>query len=239
MKLLSFLFRFLFRFLFITLLTLMFVLLFTLFLNGLSEKLDARNHFESKSIVLCESDTVIYVQSKILEKIRDNLNSLEDGILPTCLKVYQDKISKDNLVYQDTKTSEENTFFFTATKRGTYHIVLLPAVVDEILKQSLSIDCKVYTGEANRPHIVSGNDVEVRKAEDLIREILKYVEENLVLQNLNNEDEIEYLANYSYFTKKILVFMVVRIISIIFTILCSNYLTKKFYASQGVLAPKK
>lgn len=216
----------------------MLFLFFPLLVKGLAEVLSESNNFESKSMLLSEGNTVIFVQTKILERIGDHLNPTEDGMINTTLNVYQDEISNKKLVYSDTKSSGENTFFFTTTKRGNYYLVVYPATGDKSLKQSLSVDIKIFTGEANRHQIVSTNDVEVSRAEGMVQKILDFVEKNIAVQSLNDEDEKLYKQLYSSLTSKIFYFIILRFVSIIFTMMWSNYMTKNFYSSQGILMPK-
>jgi hypothetical protein len=213
-------------------------LIFSLLLFGscLIEKLSSKQNFQSTSHFLCDENTIIYVQSELKEKIGNQFDTLEDGTLPTTIKVYYDNISKKSLVYQDTKTSSVNTFFFTTNKRGTYYIVLSPETNDDLYKETLGIESRVYIGESNRPVIVSGNDIEVSRAESAIKKILDFLESNLTLQNVEEKDEALYKDLYDSLMRKIFFFMIVRLASIVITIVSSSYKTKKFYASQGVLS---
>lgn len=205
----------------------------------LIEKFNSKHNYESISQILCEGNTVVFVQSEIKENIGRSFESIEDGMLKTNIKVYRDQImNKSNLVYSDTKSSRENSFFFTTTKRGSYYIVLKAETNEISLMETLGIDLKIFMGEANRPSIVSGNDVEVYKAENMIKKIVEYVDNNIVLQSMEEDDELRYQSMYNSLIRRVFYFLVIRLASVVLTIFAANYSTRRFYSSQGILSPK-
>lgn len=205
----------------------------------LIEQLSSSNDYKAVCYLISEANTVHFVQSEAREKDGGNFKQLGDGALTTRISVYKGKLGdKKSLLYMDEKSSEQNTFFFTTPSRETYYIVLEPVTGDELLKKSLGFDYKIYVGESNRPSIVSSNDVEVSRAESMIKRVLEFVQKNISIQNMGEEDENVYRGIYEDIMKRAFYFIIVRFLSTGFTMFYSNYKTKSFYASQGI-APSK
>lgn len=198
----------------------------------LSEMLQPATDSKAVAFVVSEANTVHYIQSKaVMEK--DPKKSLDEAVGRTVLHIYRDAIDEHHaLVYKDEKHSAENTFFFTTPTKGKYFIVLS---LEDSEYKTASFDYRIYSGEANRPAIVSNNDVEVSKAEFRIRKLLEYVRNNMDLQNMDYDDNAEYRKIYSYIAKKALFVVCFKIVATVVTLMYSNWKTKKFFSSQGVV----
>lgn len=201
----------------------------------LIEQLSQSNEYKAVSYVVSEANTVHFIQSEVKEKSGNGFKPLSDGVLTTKISVYKGKLGdKRSLLHLDEKSSEQNTFFFTTPSRETYYIVLEPATNDELLKKSLGVDYRIYVGESNRPGIVSNNDVEVSRAESMIKRVLEFVQKNISVQSMGEDDENIYKGIYEDIMRKAFYFVVVRFLSTGFTMFYSNHKTKSFYASQNI-----
>lgn len=217
----------------------MFVFVLAQVASCLIEQLSPSNEYKAVSYVVSEANTVHFVQSEIKEKEGSDLRALGDGALTTQISVYKGSLGdKKSLLYLDEKSSEQNTFFFTTPCRDTYYIVLEPATRDETLKKTLGVDYRIYVGESNRPSIVSNNDVEVSRAESMIKRVLEFVQKNISVQSMGEDDESIYKGIYEDIMRKAFYFIVVRFLSTGFTMLYSNHKTKSFYASQKIALSK-
>lgn len=213
--------------------------LLVLGVNCLIEQLNPLNDYQAVSYVISEANTVHFIQSEIWEKDEGGFKQPGDGTLTTRISVYKGKLNdKRSLLYMDEKSSKQNTFFFTTPSRETYYIVLEPVTEDRLLKKSLGFDYKVYVGENNRPNIVSNNDVEVSRAESMIKRMLEFVQKNILVQSMGEEDENTYRNIYEDIMKRAFYFIIVRFLSTGFTMFYSSYKTKSFYVSQGIASSK-
>lgn len=204
----------------------------------LSEVLQSKTQSKATAFVVSEANTVHYIQSKVMvDKGKDDDSEKSDeAVGKTVLHIYKDNINEHHaLVYKDEKHSVENTFFFTTPTKGKYFIMLS---LDDSERESFSFDYRIYSGEANRPAIVSNNDVEVSKAEFRIRKLLEYVKNNMDLQNMDYDDDAEYRKIYSHIAKKALFVVCFKIAATIITLAYSNWKTKKFFSSQGIVDQK-
>lgn len=217
----------------------MFGLLFGL-ASCLIEELHPKNNYGVWSYVLSEANTVHFIQSEAKERIGNSFQTANDRSLYTRVKVYKGEPNNPKaLLYQDEKSSEMNTFFFTTPERDSYYILLELVTEDEDnTKKNLGLDVKVFSGEANRPGIVSTNDVEVSRAENLIERVLEFVKQNIAIQGMDEEDELVYKRLYEKIMKKVVYVLFLKIVATIFTMYYSNKKTKSFYASQGLGSDK-
>lgn len=219
----------------------MFFLFFQL-ATCLIEKLSVENEYKSVSYVISDANTVHFVQSEVKERIgNSSFLPVGDDMVLTRISVYKkdgEVGSKHALLYQDEKSSEKNTFFFTTPTRDIYYVVLELIFDSEDEKLNLGIDYKIYPGEANRPSIVSANDVEVSKAENLIENVLTFVKKNISMQSLDESDDNVYKKLYEEIMRKSVYVFLLKIIATGFTLYYANKKTKSFYASQGFIEPK-
>ncbi|KAM0679456.1 hypothetical protein GINT2_002298 [Glugoides intestinalis] len=219
----------------------MFLLFFQL-ATCLVEKLTAENEYKSVSYVLSDANTVHFIQSEVKERIgNSSFLPVGDDMVLTRISVYKkdgELGNKHSLLYQDEKSSEKNTFFFTTPSRDIYYIVLEVIFDSDDEKLNLGIDYKIYPGEANRPGIVSANDVEVSKAENLIENVLDFVRKNISIQNMDESDDHVYKKLYEEIMRKSVYVFILKILATGFTLYYANKKTKSFYANQGFIEPK-
>lgn len=198
--------------------------------NCLLEKIPSSNTISS--YVMGDVNTVHLIQSQINELVNFSFSPVEDESVTTRLTVYRGEPSRNNLFYKDEKTSEQNSFFFTTASREPYHIIL--EIISDEEDRHLGMDYKIFSGEANRPTIVSNNDVEVSKAENLVERVLEFVKKNISVQSMDEEDEVIYKRLYEEVMRKAVYVLILKISATIFTMYYSNKKTKSFYASQGL-----
>lgn len=196
----------------------------------LLEKVPSSNSVSS--YVMGDTNTVHLIQSQIKELVNSSFSPVDDESIITRLTVYRGELNKHNVFYRDEKTSEENSFFFTTSSREPYHIVL--DILNEDEDRHLGLDYKIFSGESNRPNIVSNNDVEVSKAENLVERVLEFVRKNITIQNMDEEDELVYKRLYEEIMRKAVYVLILKISATVFTMYYSNKKTKSFYASQGL-----
>lgn len=208
----------------------MFLSLFLSVANCLLEKVPPSHSVSS--YIMGDTNTVHFIKSQVMELVNSSFSPIEDESVITRLIVYRGEPSRNNVFYKDDKTSEENSFFFTTSSREPYHVVL--EVLSDEEDRHLGIDYKIFSGEANRPNIVSNNDVEVSKAENLVERVLDFVRKNITIQSMDEEDEAVYKKLYEEIMRKALYVLILKISATIFTMYYSNKKTKSFYASQGL-----
>jgi len=198
----------------------------------------------------CENNTVFYIQSEIELKENGNKKLKENGKNNESIssydldisenssyqrksvaefKIYKDKIFDENfLVYKDKTPNLKNTYFYTASEKGKYFFVF------EILnpnKKMVLIENKITSGAPNNPNIVSENDIEVNKAENILSNLITYIKGNIDLPDEEEEGEDE---KYNYIVKKAVFIIFLKISATILTLALSSWLTKKFYSSQDL-----
>jgi CRISPR/Cas system-associated exonuclease Cas4 (RecB family) len=195
----------------------------------LAEVLHSKTLYKSVSFVVSEANTVHYIQTKpeALGK-----TPLQKETRKTSIFIYKDRLYDNGaVIYKDEKYSEENTFFFTAHAQAKYYIVVLlenPGHVD------VGLDYKIYSGEANRPVIISNNDVEVTKAENKIKKLLDYVKTNISLQNMDEDEDERYKKLYSDIVRRVFYVVLLKIVATTFTLCYTGWKTKKFFSTQGI-----
>lgn len=208
---------------------------FFLTASCLIEVLQKPKYYKSISFVMSDMNTVHYIQTKVVsldEKTRmDSENNFKTSIV-----IYRDRMYDPNsVVYRDDKMSLENSFFFTASTKGKYYMLIL---VENPKHTQLGLEYKIFSGEANRPEIVSNNDVEVSKAEFRIRKLLDYVKTNIDVQRMDYDDDELYKKLYSGIIKKAIFVICFKIMATVFTLAYSSWKTRKFFSTQGMLDQK-
>lgn len=201
----------------------------------LVERLTAEDNNKTIAYVVSDINTVHFIQCEIRERAGNTFISLENDTVPTRLSVYKgESEDKKALLYRDEKSASANTFFFTTPEKGTYSIILEAIQHDSDADRIFGIDCKIFPGEANRPSIVSTNDVEVSKAEVMVENSIEFVRKNMNIQGMDEEDGQKYKQLYEQIMKMAVCFFVIKLLTTGFTLYYSNKMTKKFYASQGL-----
>lgn len=218
--------------------------MFLLFLSvayGFLERLTPKNSFTASTYIVSDPNTVHFVQTELRELLGSSFSNHPPDYIKTTMTVYRgDPNAGGTLLYDDIKASDTNTFFFTTPFKDHYHIIFSATTEDghPPAEHSLGIDTKIYSGEANRPGIVSNNDVEVSKAESLIERVLSFVKQNIKVQETEEEGVTKSKALYEGIMKKVLFVLLLKICATGLTMYYSSRKTKSFYASQGFVADK-
>lgn len=208
-----------------------FLLIFSL-VSSFVEKLTPESNYKKWCYILSDTNTVHFIQTNVVEFIGKSMRPLSDQSLQTRIKVYQnDPNNEKYLIYQDEKLAESNTYFFTTPGKDTYHILLEILMDEDSPYINLGMETKIFSGEANRPGIVSTNDVEVSRAENLIERALAFVKQNIAIQGLDEEEGMVYKGLYETIMKKVVFVLVLKMVATIFLMYYSNKKTKSFYAS--------
>lgn len=198
----------------------------------LTEMLSPSLMYVTSSFLVSDASTVHYIQTKVNQFDGNRIDKDSEAPTKTSIFIYKDRIyDSSNLVYKDEKTVRENTFFFTSSSQGKYFVVMQ---IDNPEKVSVGLDYIIYSGEANRPAIISNNDIEVSRAEGLIKNLLEYVKKNIAMQNLDMDGDQEYKEIYSGMFSKALFVVFAKIMAVVFTLTYSSWKTKKFFTSQGI-----
>lgn len=187
---------------------------------------------------MSEPNTVHYIQT---EAIFDGVPETEEGIAPakTVISIYKDAprdYAMGASVYSYEKSLFKNSFFFTASARGKYYVVV---GTDNRTKHASGMKITTFSGESNRPVIVSTNDVEVSKAEFRIRKLLEYVKTNVGMQNLSYDEDAEYKRIYSDIIKKAILIVIFKILATVITLTYFSKKTKEYFSSQGIIEAAK
>lgn len=213
----------------------MFFFLFPIIAFCLVEKLTPEEDYTFESYVVSDKNTVHFIQSELHERFRGSFHPVSDKAFSTEIKVFEgDSGNEVSVVHNDEKKSQVNTFFFTASNRDTYYIFLKVLVKDREVDKELGMNVKIFSGEANRPNIVSNNDVEVSRAENMVGKVLEFVKHNIFIQEMDEEGEQVYKKLYEEIMRKVVYVLILKISATVFTMYYSNRKTKSFYASQGL-----
>lgn len=208
------------------------ILLNLLGVSCLTEVLNRSNMYLSSAFVMSDQNTVHYIQSKVQKLNKGQIDPDAEVNTKSSIYIYKDRLyDSSNLIYKDEKTQKENTFFFTAPSQGKYFIVLQ---IDNPDNQEIGVETFIYSGEAKRPAIISNNDVEVSKAEGLIKNLLEYVKNTIAMQNMDYDDDQEYKEIYSGILKRAFLLIGLKMLTTFFTLFYSKTQTKKFFESQGL-----
>lgn len=215
--------------------------LFFLAVSCLTEILERETRGRTVSFVVSEAKTVYFIQTKVERPKKtssgltvDNTESVHN--VKTSIVIYRDvPFIESTIVHNDEKRSLENTFFFTTPYKGKYYVVLS---LDKYIDTPLALNHKIYTGEANRPAIVSSNDVEVSKAEVRIRKLLDYVKTNITMQNMEYENEEVYRQLYADIFWKAIYVVLLKVTATLFTLGYSGWKTRQFFTTQGLTGQK-
>ena len=188
------------------------------------------------AFVQSESNTVHFIQTKVNMVDLHTLDKYDQKGAKTLLHIYRkDAGNQPITVYQDEKYARDNTFFFTAPVQGTYFVEIN---VQHAYDGFVGVEHNIYSGEANRPNIVSSGDVEVSKAEGIIKNLLEYVKNNISLQNMDLTDDSAYKKVYASIVSKAFLLVFLKIVATVFTLVYSSWKTKQFYTSQGLVNRK-
>jgi len=207
--------------------------------NCLIQKYSSADDFKSYNYIVSDINTVFYVRTKLMEKNNDVFTTVKEGDLSTSLKVYRADIAEENLVMHDKKSDEENTFFFTTPAKNTYILVLqIDSRDGMILQNNIGIEANIYSGDTNRPSIVSNSDVELSRAEGWIKRMSDFIEKNILIQDMGDQDKNVFRDLYEQIMKKVIFFILIKFFLSGFTMYYSNYMTKCFYTSKGVISSK-
>ncbi|KAI5168322.1 hypothetical protein PAEPH01_0035 [Pancytospora epiphaga] len=201
------------------------------FVAALSQLLNRENSHKSVLFVVSERNTVHYIKTK---NVRKENNDKAAG--KTLISIFRDRMDdSQRLVYMDDKSADENTFFFTTPMNGKYYIAV--SLEGEEQKDAY-LDVQIYSGEANRPSIVSTSDVEVSKAEYRIRKLLEYVKNNVDFQNMDHEEYSEYRKVFRDIGVVAILAVSFKIVATVITLMYSNKKIKQFFNTQGVVSQK-
>ena len=190
------------------------------------EILSAKNNHRSVSFFSSEANTVHYIISSWDGKH----GGVDPSTFKTKLEIFKNEpFSKNSKVYDEERKGLENTYFVTATTAGKYFVVF--TVLDNSIKD-VNLKLKIYSGAANRPHIVSTSDVEISRVERLMRDMLNRAKNDLVAE-LNRIQEAD-RANKLHVNiiSKAVWIILFKMVATAATLFYSSWKTKQFYSSQ-------
>lgn len=217
-------------------------LFFLAFASCFLERMTSKTNFSVTNYIFSDQNTVHFIQTELKEFFGSSVTARPAQGFKTMITVYKgDPATGGSVFHNDVKSGETNSFFFTTPNRDQYFIVF-SAVTDDLLEPepstSLGVDIKIYSGEANMPKIVSTNDVEVIKAENLIEKVLNFIKQNIRIQEIEEEDDASSRKIYERIMMKVLFVLLLKIAGTGLTMYYSSRKTKSFYASQGFVADK-
>lgn len=217
----------------------LFVTLFS-FASCLVEKLTEQNKHRVVSYILGEPNTVHFVQTQLQDLTNKSFRLFGEDEAFTRMTVYRGELDNPkHLFNSDEKSGETNTFFFTTNSREDYFIVFELVQPEDLDGMHVGLDYKIFSGDANKPSIVSNNDVEVYRAEGAIDRVLEFVKKNFTIQEIDEEQEQFYRALYEEIIRKACYLIILKMISTGATLYYTNKKTKSFYAQQGLGAVSK
>lgn len=213
----------------------MFIALFLTLCSCLVEKVELGKNFKVSTFFTSEANTVHLIQTELRELLESNtLSKIGDDEVTTSLSIFLIEENETRLLrMHDKKSKEQNNFFFTSPVRGEY-MATLKVVQNESNNRPLGIEYKVFSGAANKPSIVSNNDVEVFKAENVIEKVTELVRKNTTIQEIDEEKENEYKQIFESIVQKVIFLAFLKIISTSYTLYFTNKKTQSFYTSQGL-----
>lgn len=212
----------------------LFILLFS-FAGCLVEKLTHNKHYSAITYILGEPNTAHFVQTQLKDLTSSSFRTFGDDEAYTRMSVYKGMVeSKETMLISDEKSGETNTFFFTTPSRDDYMIVFELVQPEDLEEMQAGLDYKIFSGDANKPAIVSNNDVEVYKAENAIDRVFDFVKKNFIIQEMDEEQEQFYRTLYEEIIRKACYLIVLKIVATGVTLYYTSKKTKSFYAQQGL-----
>lgn len=191
------------------------------------EKLSDRTVVLVKTTVMVENP-----HTKEWHEIDENVPTM------TQLKIYKsDKQSDLSLkdkpqLFEDEKYAPHNGFFFISYKgAGLYGFKFK---VKTNAQYIYGIKIEMFEGNADNPEIMSGIDYHMSWLTQKVGDLLNFARNNFEIEEMGDQDEVEYVRLYNYIFKLVFRIFALKIIVLAVTIFYVNRSVKKFFITHKI-----